>query len=177
MITTAAEHTARTAARNYRECAARARDLAEIIRTRTEGHPHKDVLLLISGHLRTAADGFETTLPLVMDGVTITNATPAEAHMPLLMALIAATDSPEAGISEAVFAYVTAPVTSRTYGLEPLPATDPGARQDVQLRTRIALAERDLATEGDPTTRYVLLAALVQLHGDRLALGAAVLAD
>lgn len=175
-MTTTTAAAARTATRQYRECAARARDLAQILRSRTEGHPHKDVLLVLAGHLHTAAEGFDTTAPLVMDGVTVTNTTPAEAHMPLLMALCAAADAPEAGVSEAVFAYVTAPITGRTYSLEPLPSTDPGARQDVQLRTRIALAEHDLATESDPTTRYAILATLLQLHGERLALGATVTA-
>ncbi|WP_327594665.1 hypothetical protein [Streptomyces chartreusis] len=161
----------------YRQCAARARDLADILRARLEGHPHRAELLVFIGHLHTAAEGFETAEPLVMDGVTVTNVTPAEGHLPLLMATGHAADHPEAGISEAVFAYVTAPVTRRTYRLEPLPADDPDARQDVQLRTRIALAEHDLTTEGDPITRYALLATLVQLHGERLAIGATTTAD
>lgn len=177
MNATTAEHTARIDARNYRECAARARDLAKILRARAEGHPHRDVLLVLIGHLCTAAEGFEAATPLVIEGVTVTNATPSEAHHPLLMAQCAAADYPEAGVSEAVIAYVTAPITGRTRRLEPLPAPHPVARQDAQLRARIALAEHDLATEGDPATRYVLLATLVKLHGDRLDLGASVLAD
>ncbi|MFF4900484.1 hypothetical protein [Streptomyces sp. NPDC001068] len=177
ITTTAARRTAATAARSHRECAARARDLAEILRTRAFGHPHKDVLLVFIGHLYTAAEAFDTIAPLVMDGVTITNAIPAEASMPLLMAVSRASEHPEAGISEALFAYVTAPITRRTYRTEPLPASDPSARRDVELRTRIALAEHNLTTETDPTTRYALLAILMQLHGDRLTLGATVRAD
>ncbi|MDI9829725.1 hypothetical protein [Streptomyces sp. KAU_LT] len=157
----------------YRQCAARARDLADILRARLEGHPHRAELLVFIGHLHTAAEGFETAQPLVMDGVTVTNVTPAEGHLPLLMAAGHAADHPEAGISEAVFAYVTAPVTRRTYRPEPLAD---GGREDAELRTRIALAEHDLATEGDPTTRYALLATLVQLHGDHLARGGQVTA-
>ncbi|MER7835326.1 hypothetical protein ABTY98_05285 [Streptomyces sp. NPDC096040] len=163
----------RTAPYAYRQCAARARDLADILRTRLDGHPHRGELLVFIGHLHTAAEGFETAEPLVMDGVTVTNVTPAEGHLPLLMATGHAADHPEAGISQAVFAYVTAPVTRRTYRLEPLPG---GGREDAELRTRIALAEHDLATEGDPTTRYALLATLVQLHRDFLARGGQVAA-
>ncbi|SOE31756.1 hypothetical protein [Streptomyces sp. OK228] len=157
----------------YRQCAARARDLADILRARLDGHPHRSELLVFIGHLHTAAEGFETAEPLVMDGVTIPNVTPSEGHLPLLMAVTHAADHPEAGISEAVFAYVTAPVTRRTYRLEPQAS---GGREDAELRTRIALAEHDLATEGDPTTRYALLATLVQLHGDHLARGGEVAA-
>ncbi|MFD5570429.1 hypothetical protein [Streptomyces cadmiisoli] len=174
MIATAARATAPTY--RYGQCAARARDLAAILRTRLEGHPHRQALLVLIGHLHTAAEGFETAEPLVMDGMTITNVTPMEGHLPLLMAAAHAAEHPQAGVSEAVFAYVTAPVTNRLMRPEPLPADDSGARQDVQLRTRIALTEHDLATEGDATTRYALLATLVQLHGERLALGATVTA-
>jgi hypothetical protein len=171
-------NTTATAARTtapyaYRQCAARARDLADILRSRLDGHPHRAELLVFIGHLHTAAEGFETAEPLVMDGVTITNCTPAEGTMPLLMAVAHAEDHQEAGISEAVFAYVTAPITRRTYRVEPLAG---GGREDAELRTRIALAEHDLATEADPTTRYALLALLVQLHGDHLARGGQVAA-
>jgi hypothetical protein len=176
--TTAAERTARTATYRHREAAARARDLADILRTRTYGHPHKDVLLVLIGHLHTAAEGFETAAPLVMDGVTVTNCTPAEGHVPLLMACAKAAENPQAGVAEALFAYVTAPFTGRTFDLEPLGAKSPQlARQDTELRTRIALAEHDLATEGDPTTRYALLAALLDLHRKFIRLGAAVAVD
>jgi hypothetical protein len=77
-----------------------------------------------------------------------------------------------------VFAYVTAPFTNRTLNLEPLDAKSTQlARQDAQLRTRIALAEHDLATEGDPTTRYALLAVLLELHRKFIRLAATVAAD
>lgn len=178
MDTTAAERTDRIASYRHREAAARARDLAEILRTRAYGHPHQDVLLVLIDHLHTAAEGFETAAPLVMDGVTVTNCTPAEGHMPLLMAGADAADSPQAGVAEAMFAYVTAPFTGRTFHLEPLGAKSPQlARQDVELRTRIALAEHDLATESDPTTRYALLATLLDLHRKFIRLGAAVAVD
>ncbi|MGX1301375.1 hypothetical protein RKD35_002863 [Streptomyces albogriseolus] len=172
MNATAAARTAAPYA--YRQCAARARDLADILRARLEGHPHRAELLVFIGHLHTAAEGFETAEPLVMDGVTVTNVVPAEGYMPLLMAIGHAADHPEAGVSEAVFAYVTAPITRRAYRPEPLAG---GGRADAELRTRIALAEHDLATEGDPTTRYAILATLVQLHGQHLAAGGTVAAD
>ncbi|MGW3971174.1 hypothetical protein ACWEFD_17980 [Streptomyces ardesiacus] len=178
MNATAAERTARTATRRNREAAARARDLAEILRTRTYGHPHRDVLLILVGHLHTAAEAFENTAPLVMGGVTVTNVIPADAGMPLMECQMVAGDHPQAGIAEAVFAYITAPFGRRTPGLDPLGAKSPQlARQDAELRTQIALAEHQLTTEGDPTTRYALLATLVNLHRKFIRLGAIVATD
>ncbi len=145
--------------------AGRARDLAELITERAALHPASEALLKIADLLTTAATSLETTDAPVMDGITVTNTTPAEACFALLDAQGVAQGNPLAGISDHVMWYVTAPITRRVPELEPLNPVSPQlARQEASLRTRIALAADELRTTTDADTRRDVLEALLNLH-------------
>ncbi|MER7135363.1 hypothetical protein ABT358_02320 [Streptomyces sp. NPDC000341] len=157
--------------------AGRARDLAELITERAALHPASEALLKIADLLTTAATSLETTDAPVMDGITVTNTTPAEACFALMDAQAVALGNPNAGISDHVMWYVTAPITRRVPELEQLnPVSTQLARQEVSLRTRIALAAAELETTANEDTRHDVLEALLNLHRmfDRLADSVAV---
>jgi hypothetical protein len=148
-------HTARAAA-------ARAEDLATVLRSRTPAHPAADVLTEMAAHLDTAARSLATEDAPVLDGITVTNTTPFDAAAALMHCMALALDNPAAGIEEEVFYYVTAPITRRT--VEP-PLYVRG-REAAGLMTRMALAAHDLdaLSLADSTSRIALLAILVDLH-------------
>jgi hypothetical protein len=154
-------HTARAAA-------ARAEYLATVLRSRTPGHPAADVLAEMATHLDTAARSLATEDAPVLDGITITNTTPFDAAAALMHCMALALDNPAAGVEEEVFYYVTAPITGRT--VEP-PMYVRG-RDAASIRTRIALATRDLdaLSLGDSASRIGLLAILVDLHHEHAEL-------
>ncbi|WP_284576757.1 hypothetical protein [Streptomyces sp. 2P-4] len=157
--------------------AANARALADIVRSRSAIHPAAETLLAIAALLITAAESLETTEAPVMDGITVTNTTPAEAAFALMEAQALALDNPQAGISDHVMYYVTAPITRRAPELPALnPASTQMARQEIRLLTGIALAADALKTSTDDTGRHGALENLVALHRnfDRLAAAVAV---
>ncbi|MFC8723720.1 hypothetical protein [Streptomyces bacillaris] len=158
--------------------AARARDLAYVLLSRSALHPAQDVLLQMVEHLDTAAFALETEPAPVLDGITITNTTPFDTAFALMQCQALALDNPHAGIAEEIFQYVTAPITGRNPELPALkPASPQLARQETGLLTRIALATHDLNATSNPTTRYAILSALVALHRSLHVLTASVATD
>ncbi|MBT2490615.1 hypothetical protein J7E96_19270 [Streptomyces sp. ISL-96] len=163
-----------------RDAATRARALAYVVLSRAALHPAQDVLMQMVELLDTAALAFETEDAPVMDGITITNTTPFDAAMALLECQALAEDNPAAGIADAVFYYVTAPISRRPVELPELKPLSPQlARQEISLLTRIALVAHDLdaSSPADETTRIAHLAVLVDLHRQFARLAAAVKVD
>lgn len=157
--------------------AGRARTLAELVARRAPLHPASEALLKIAALLTTAAEALETTDAPVMDGITITNTTPAETVFALMDAQAIALANPATGISDHVMWYVTAPITRRVPELGELsPVSTQLARQETRLRNRIAVVAAELDTATDENTRYGVLEALLLLHHkfDRLADAVAV---
>lgn len=139
-----------------RAAAARARDLADIISSRTALHPAQGVRLRMIDYLTAAAEAFEGS-----DGTV----TPFAAAAALIQCQALADSHPAAGVAEAVFAYVAAPVSRWNPEVPDLNPVSPVlAGQESRLRTQIRLAAHDFDREGDATTRYALLATLADLH-------------
>ncbi|MGW7708291.1 hypothetical protein [Streptomyces sp. NPDC054771] len=160
---------------NARAAANLARTLADVIRDRAAMHPAQDSLLAIVGHLTAAADAYETVPAPVINGITVTNTTPAEALLALWDAQTVADDDPRIAYLGAAIGYVT---DTKPQFLAPLNPTSPQlARQESILRTRIALAAHDLAATNEPPTRHAAYALLVNLHRDFDRLAAAVQVD
>ncbi|MFE3378748.1 hypothetical protein [Streptomyces anulatus] len=161
-----------------RTAAARARDLAYVLLSRAALHPAQDVLLQMVEHLDTAALALETEPAPVFDGITVTNTTPFDTAAALMQCQALALDNRTAGVTEELFQYVTAPITRNTPELPELKPVSPQlARQEISLLTRIALAAHDLDSTSDSTTRYAILAALMDLHRKFRTLAAAVAVD
>ncbi|MFG2404240.1 hypothetical protein ACGFR8_07850 [Streptomyces brevispora] len=146
-----------------RAAAARTRDLADIISSRTALHPARDVRLRMIDYLTAAAAAFEES-----DGAV----TPFGAAAALLQCQALADNHPAAGVAEDVFYYVAAPVSRCNPEVPDLaPVSSVLAGQESRLRSQISLAAHDLDREGDATNRYAILATLADLHYrfDRLA--------
>ncbi|MEW2071804.1 hypothetical protein [Streptomyces sp. NPDC007346] len=139
-----------------RAAAARTRDLADIISSRTALHPAQDVRLKMIDYLTAAAGAFEGS-----DGTV----TPFGAAAALLQCQALADNRPAAGIAEDVFYYVAAPVSRWNPEVPDLTPVSPVlAGQESRLRTQIRLAAHDLDRESDATTRHAILATLADLH-------------
>lgn len=156
------EGTTVTVTHAARAAAARAEDLATVLRSRTTGHPAADVLNQMAAHLDAAAQVLATQDAPVLDGITITNTTPFDAAAALMHCQALALDNPAAGIGEEVFCYVTAPITRRAVE----PAMYVRGREATGLMARMALAVHDLdaLSLAASTSRIALLAILVDLH-------------
>jgi len=167
-VTLAPTHTARVAAD-------RARLLAAVLRDRASQHPAEAQLRAIAADLDTTGHHFATEPPSVINGITITNDIPADAAMALWDARAIAEDTPGLGHLVPVLRYVLAHMPGASGPeLEPLsPAIPQLARREAGLRTRIALAAHELGRVNDPTTRYAVLAVLVDLHREFADLAAA----
>lgn len=158
--------------------AARARDLAEVIRSRTNSNPHGKTLMELVTHLNTAAECFETDEPPVIDGITVTNTIPGAAGVALMQAMAAASDTPEAGIADSLFLYVTSHITRRAPELPDLKTVSPQrTRQERDLRDRIGHAARELDTAPDGHGRVAALTQLADLHLMFVLLAAATTDD
>jgi hypothetical protein len=159
--------TARVATYTLRLAADRAADLAEIFRSRAAVHPRtRATMLLIAGHLSTAAEALRCYVPPVFDGVTVTNTTPAEAGFALMEAMAAAAEDPALGLPDELFYVVTAPITRRPlHKLLPelKPLSKQLASQEDRIRTAVRLIEHTLDQPCDPVTRYAALVNVVEL--------------
>jgi uncharacterized membrane protein YqiK len=158
--------------------AARARDLAEVIRSRAASNPHSKTLMELVAHLHTVAESFETDAPPVIDGVTVTNTIPGAAGIALMQAMLAASDTPQAGIADCLFHYVTSHITRRVPELPALTTDSPQFdHQGSALRDRIGQAVRELDTASDRHGRVAALTKLAELHSWVVLSAAAVSAD
>jgi hypothetical protein len=143
----------------------RARTLADVITTHVALHSAADTIRAIAALLTAAAESLETTDAPVMDGIVITNTTPAEAAFALMEAQALALDNPRAGISDHVMYYVTAPITRSVPELPELnPVSTQLARQEGRLLVRIALAADALNTATTPDSRHGALETLLTLY-------------
>lgn len=144
----------------------RAADLADIFRRKAPGHPAGAALLVIAGHLSTAAAALRSYIPPVIDGITVTSTTPGEAVFALMECLVVAEDTPELHLPDGLFMAVTSPITRRrVHKLLPdlTPADGQTAAEAERTRTAIRLIEHELAQPCDPETRYAGLYTLVNL--------------
>lgn len=156
--------------------AARARALADVVRSRMALNPAADVLAEMAELLLTAAESLETTPAPVMDG-TVTNTTPADAGLALLGFQALALDHPQAGMSDRVAYLVSAPITRRIPQLAPIRTDSPQlSRQETGIRTQIAqlTAELDAATDDEGRRTLLDLLATLYRKFDRILASIAV---
>jgi hypothetical protein len=164
-------HTARAAAD-------RARTLAVVLTNRKPAdNADADVLRTVATHMVDVAHAFETDEPVVFDGIPVTNVIPADAFLGLLDAEAAAEGSPRHAYLRDLIRYVTVPVGGEPPKLPYLTPSDDGmAFEEIGLSARIAMAASSLDTASTTTTRYAILADLVDLHHRFALLAAAVAA-
>lgn len=172
--------TAAIATHTLRLAAGRAADLAEIFRSRAAVHPRvRGAMLLIAGHLSTAAEALRCHVPPVFDGVTVTNTVPAGAGFALMEAMDAA-EEPVLALPRQLFYVVTSPLTRRPLH-ELLPELKPAsaqlAAQEDRIRTAVRLVEHELDKPCDPVTRYAALVNVVELCRAYRRLADSVAAD